>query len=78
MVLSSGPEMPTSKQKTRPVTQTLKPDATTQYRTLKLLGLSNSEPLKHLRSSCSQMFFKIASLKTIAIFTGKTCVGISF
>ena len=38
---------------------------------LEPLGLCNSEPLKQSRSSLSQMFFKIGSLKKFVISTGK-------
>ena len=61
------------KQKTRPVTRTLKPNAVD----LKPLGPCDSEPLKKLKSICLQMFFKTVSIKSFAIFTGKNlCWGL--
>ena len=44
---------------------------------LKPLGPYKSEPLKKLKSSRLQMFFKIGSIKNFAIFTGKhLCWGL--
>ena len=44
---------------------------------LKLLGPCKSVPLKKLKSSCLQMFFKIGCIKNFAIFTGKhLCWGL--
>ena len=54
--------------KTRPMTQTLKPDA--YNLDLEPLGPCNSEPLKKSNSSRSQMFFEISSIKNFGIFTG--------
>ena len=50
------------------MTRILKTDAVIQL-DLKPLGLGISEPLKQSRSSRSQMFFKVGSLKNFAIFT---------
>ena len=47
------------------MTQTLKPDGVIQS------SPCYSEPLKKSKSSRSQMFFKISSIKNFAIFTGK-------
>ena len=58
------------KTKTRHVTQTLKPDIITQSR-FKPLVPCISEPLKKLKSSYLQMFFKIDSIKNFAILKGK-------
>ena len=59
------------KTKTRPLTRTLKPDD------LKLLGQRKDEPLKKLKSSRLQMFFKIGNIKHFAIFIGKElCWGL--
>ena len=44
---------------------------------LEPLSPCNSEPLKQSKSSLSQMFFKIVSLKSFAIFAGKhLCWGL--
>ena len=44
---------------------------------LEPLGPCNSEPLKKSKSSRSQMFFEISSIKNFAIFTGKhLCWGL--
>ena len=44
---------------------------------LEPLGPCNSEPLKKSKSSHSQMFFEISSIKNFAIFTGKhLCWGL--
>ena len=66
------------KQKTRPVTQTLKPGTIINLDLEPLGLLCNSEPLKHSKGSHSQMFFEINSLKNFAVFTGKYPVGVSF
>ena len=58
------------KTKTRPVTQTLKLDAIKQFRSWTFRP-SNFEPLKQSKSSHSQMFFEISSLKNFTVFTGK-------
>ena len=58
------------------MTQILKPDPVIQSR-LEPLGSSNSGPLKKSKSSRSQMFFEINSIKNFAIFTGKhLCWGL--
>ena len=59
------------------MTRTLKSDAVIQLN-LKLLGLGISESLKQSGSSRSRIFFKVGSLKKFAIFTGNTCVRVSF
>ena len=62
--------------KTRHVTRTLH-DTSSCNLDLKPLGPCKSEPLKKLKSSRLQMFFKIGSIKNFAIFTGKhLCWGL--
>ena len=51
------------KTKTRPVTQTLKPDAPSYNLGLKPLGPCKSESLKKLKSNRLQTFWKIGSIK---------------
>ena len=58
------------KTKTRPMTHTLKPDASYNL-DLEPLGPCNSEPLKKSKSSRAQLLFEKSRTKNFAIFTWK-------